>query len=367
MRIVIDPRQVFNNGFSVEDRRYISGCLAMLAKEKPQVEFCLLTNQKRMITEFAEVRATTISLKSSFSTFPGVSFLAARDLSKAIRGQKADILFTIGTPAGRDFGLPECCWLFESHLPGFKKPAIVKLVKSLLFTGSGDLQSLMSNNNQGIGGKTLAVPISAEEPTFALTWTEKENLKVKYAGGREFFITRSYFSEEDLMVVLKAFSRFKKKQQSNMQLLITGMKSDQYQAGFEKLDSYKFRNDVHVYPSLDANVFQQTTAAAYALIQPGNHTTGMGMLNALQMQVPVIVAEDPKIKEIGASSVLYATAGDYDSFSDQMSLVFKDEILRGDVIRKGKMQAQKFTPQQSISAIWNGLMRSLPEKMANSQ
>ena len=41
--------------------------------------------------------------------------------------------------------------------------------------------------------------------------------------------------------------------------------------------------------------------------------------------------------------------------AEQMRPVFKDEILRGDLIRKGKIQAQKFMPQPAVSAIWNGL------------
>ena len=147
-----------------------------------------------------------------------------------------------------------------------------------------------------------------------------------------------------------------------MQLLITGMKGDVHAASFEKLDTYKFRNDVHVYASLDANSFYQTTAAAYALIQPGDAGTCIGMLNALQAQVPVIALDDGKIRETCENSVSYAAADDFESFSEQMSLVFKDEMLRGDLIRKGKIQAQKFTVQQSISAIWNGLMRALPTK-----
>ena len=54
-----------------------------------------------------------------------------------------------------------------------------------------------------------------------------------------------------------------------MQLLITGMNGDTNHSGFEKLDTYKYRNDVHLYASLDDAAFYQTTASAYALILPG--------------------------------------------------------------------------------------------------
>jgi hypothetical protein len=366
MRIVIDSRTVFKNGFSVEDRRYIFGCLGFLAVEKPQADFCFLVDRKIMEVELTGLGFNIIAIKSSTSNFPGSSFWANRNLLKTIRAQKADLLFTIGTPLGRDFGLPECTWLFDSRLPLFKKSSL-QAVGSWLLTGPMRSKAILLERGLSGEEKIQAVPLSVEEARPILNWTEKENLKVKYAGGKEYFITRSFFSEDSLMLVLKAFSRFKKKQQSNMQLLITGMKGDRNHAGFEKLDTYKFRNDVHVYASLDEASFYQTTAAAYALILPETPGLGSGLLNAWQAQVPIMAGDEEELMQTGGTSVLYAAAGDLESFSDQMSLLFKDETLRGDLIRKGKIQAQKFKRQQSASAIWNGMMRAMSTITGNDQ
>ena len=179
MRIVIDPRPVFKNGFSVEDRRYISACLGMLVKEKPQTDFCLLTDRKSMAGELLAVGATVIPLPSASSIFPGSRFLAIRNLSKTILGQKADALFTIGTAAVMDFGLPECSWLFGSNLPPFKKHAQYQSVKSWLFTGSPDQKPMLLEKGLASHEKIQPVPLAAEDFPSTLTWTEKENLKVK--------------------------------------------------------------------------------------------------------------------------------------------------------------------------------------------
>ena len=50
---------------------------------------------------------------------------------------------------------------------------------------------------------------------------EKEAIKNKYSEGKEFFLFNSIFpGQEDFIDLLKSFSHFKKRQQSNFKLLL---------------------------------------------------------------------------------------------------------------------------------------------------
>src|SRR5450755_4519234 len=57
----------------------------------------------------------------------------------------------------------------------------------------------------------------------SLPWAETESIKTQYTGGRSFFLFIGNIGEQHHLVeLLKAFSSFKKWQQSNMQLVIAG-------------------------------------------------------------------------------------------------------------------------------------------------
>ena len=56
-----------------------------------------------------------------------------------------------------------------------------------------------------------------------ISFEKREKVKEEYADGNEFFLHAGNINEDkNLMNLLKAFSAFKKRQRSNMQLLIIG-------------------------------------------------------------------------------------------------------------------------------------------------
>ena len=70
-------------------------------------------------------------------------------------------------------------------------------------------------------------------------------MKGKYADGNEYFIyTGEIGSNKNLLNLLKAFSAFKKRQKSNMQLLIAGKPGWKYEEFLENLRLFRFKEEV---------------------------------------------------------------------------------------------------------------------------
>jgi glycosyltransferase involved in cell wall biosynthesis len=98
-----------------------------------------------------------------------------------------------------------------------------------------------------------------------MEWEEKEKIKEEYAGGTEYFLfTGDIYPPDHLITLLKAFSYFKKWQQSNMKLIMAGPANRKTEKLKEKLATYKYREDVIIIENPDPQTIQELTGAAYA-------------------------------------------------------------------------------------------------------
>ena len=189
--------------------------------------------------------------------------------------------------------------------------------------------------------------------------TEKEDVKAQYSNGKEYFLYQGLIStDQNIINLLKGFSLFKKRQQTNMQLLLAG-KIDWPANGFEeKLSAYKYRSDVQLISVSGVDEMAKLTGSAYALINPAAKPGfSIVQLHAICSAVPVITTSAEA--EPGGDAVLVADGEDPVTIANQMMLLYKDEILRSELIRKGNDLKKKFTANNVANTIWNCIQESV--------
>jgi len=160
--------------------------------------------------------------------------------------------------------------------------------------------------------------------------------------------------------LLKAFSAFKKRQKSNMQLLIAGKPSWKYEVFFESLRLFKFKDDVKILkdPSLEELV--KITGAAYAIIHPSLYeSAAIQPLEAMKSCVPVIASPKGAMPEIYGDAALYADTENFKDIAVKMMQLFKDENLRKELIEKGKIQAEKFNWNITAELLWESIEKCI--------
>lgn len=188
-----------------------------------------------------------------------------------------------------------------------------------------------------------------------LPYEEKELVKAKYSAGREYFIyTGSIHPRKNPINLLKAFSKFKKRQQSNMKLVFAGRlawKTDEFT---KLLSTFKFRNDVILTGYLDKNELAKVVASAYALVYP-SFFEGFAVppLEALQCGVPALVANNSAMPEVGGDAYLYIDPENPDDIAEKMMLIYKDEALRSRLIENGEKRLQLFSWDESAKKMWS--------------
>lgn len=182
----------------------------------------------------------------------------------------------------------------------------------------------------------------------------KKTVKEKYSGGKEYFIyVGAVHPRKNLMMLLKAFSVFKKRQQTTMKLVIAGRLAWNYKTFLHDLSNYKYRNDVVMTGYLPDEELAQVLGAAYALVYPSLYEGfGVPVLEAMQAGVPVITAVNSAMQEIAGEAALYADVTSFNSIANKMMRVFTDENLKLKLTADGLEVAKSYEWDKAATACW---------------
>ncbi len=213
------------------------------------------------------------------------------------------------------------------------------------------LQKVYANANN----KIYTIPLGLNKIEKTITQKDKENTLQQYTNGTAYFLFKgTTYTANNIVTLLKAFSIFKKRLQSSMKLLLLIEPSKNDLAITEKLTTYKYRDDVVWLQNISAEQEILITSAAYAIIQPAYveiYTTNL--LNAMQLSIPIACSNESFFTEYLSDAALYFNNTNENNIAEQMMLLYKDENLRNEHIKKGKQQATQFTWHNNATILWN--------------
>jgi glycosyltransferase involved in cell wall biosynthesis len=281
-------------------------------------------------------------------------------LPALLRKHKADIFLGINGCCSMNTQLPQCLLLSDGffsavhQLPGKKNARFVKkqlplfLDKATRIIATSNLcRAQIVNILPAAAEKTTVVYPAAGNGFSPMSQEEKELVKAQYANGKEYFLHGGAInSKSQLVSLLKAFSLFKKRQKSNMQLLLAGhinLPENELKA---TVSTYKYRDDVRLTGYHSTPIFARLLAGAYALV----HTsTGMQLpVEAMICGVPLIVTDTGAMQEICGEAALYINTTSPIAIAEQMMLVFKDENLRDSLVKKGNKQVEQYSAPAAV-------------------
>ncbi len=189
----------------------------------------------------------------------------------------------------------------------------------------------------------------------------KEKTKAKYSGSKEYFLYAGIIHpSRNLVNLLKAFSLFKKRQQSGLKLVICGKTAENYTSFSQGLKTYKYRDDVCVIDQLPLAEHLQLMAAAYAFVYPVlADDFSVSLIEAMKSHVPVITSEHSAMQEITAGAALYVNPENPQDIAEAMMRLYKDENGRNELIIKGSVAAQRYNSDKSAEQLWQTMQKAL--------
>jgi glycosyltransferase involved in cell wall biosynthesis len=200
----------------------------------------------------------------------------------------------------------------------------------------------------------LEVVHNAADPAFSpLDWSARQQAMERYAEGCAYFlVVGSIHPRKNLINLLKGFSIFKKRQRSNMKLVITGRMAWQNGDFEEMLSRYVYRADVKLTGYLPVDEMPALVGGAYALVYPSLwEGFGIPVLEAMQAGVPVLCSGNSSLPEVAGEAGLFFDPLQPEDIAAQLSRVYKDEPGRSVMIRRGLERASGFRWEASARRV----------------
>jgi len=283
-----------------------------------------------------------------------------RKLEKIVKKKQIDLLISLDEVCSLRSEIPQL--LLINNLPVYKRNARQFLQKAKrITTASNFLKKEIVDRYKLAEEKLNVIYQGIDKRYIPVSFEEKEKTKQKYTEGKEYFLYAGDVNpDKNLINLLKAFSFFKKRQKSNMQLIV--MSNNLTEAAFQdSLKTYKYREEVKLLLDLPFEERTKIMASAYAFVSPTLYEVFPDkIIAAMQCEVPVIANEMEVITEICANSVVYINAKNFEAIADKMMLLFKDENKRDEFITKGSKQASQYSTDKTADLLWQSIIKTTP-------
>jgi glycosyltransferase involved in cell wall biosynthesis len=333
---------------------FICRCLQHLAQQHPAYHFVVIGDRQDAIPAGSNTSFIFASPK-------GRSAIATRywydyQLPRIVKKQNADLWLALDGACSLRSRVPQLLFMSDtrflqktSPLPRkqssfYRNRTAAALTKAAAVITPSEFSKKQLIETYGQAQEKITVCYPVPGPLFhAVSWEQKEIIKEKYADGKEYFLFPGAIDPaSNLHLLLKAFSLFKKRQKTNMLLLIAGPVTVGYTQFTEDLRTYKFRNEVKLTGNLPVEEMASVTAGAYALVLPLTYRDhALPVWEAMQCEVPVLAGNNSAFPELGGDAALYADTADMNDMAQHMMLLFKDESERDRLIQAGREQVRE--------------------------
>jgi glycosyltransferase involved in cell wall biosynthesis len=270
-------------------------------------------------------------------------------LPAVLRKHKADVFLSMECICSLRTKIPQCLLvsdlsflqssqLMKKKQTGFYKkfmPAFLAKAKTIATISAYSKKTIADYYKIAAAGITVVHPC-IDDIFKPLDWKEQEIIKEKYTEGKAYFLCSS---NSNLINLLKAFSFFKKRQKSNMLLLIAGDADESFK---KELKSYKFRDEVRLLKNLAQEDLAKITAAAYAMVHPVWYDDmALPVLQGMQCGVPVVTSKTEPLPSVFGEAALYFNPENHEDIAQKMMLVFKDEGKVKELVKAGNELMQQ--------------------------
>jgi len=203
----------------------------------------------------------------------------------------------------------------------------------------------------------------ADEAYKVISKEERESIKQKYTGGKDYFLyVSALHPRKNVKRLLLAFDKLKDGSGSDIKLVLVG---PEYFKNSEMMDVYKamkHKQDVVFTGRLNVAELCKVTGAAFALTYI-SYFEGFGIpiIEAMQCDIPVIASGVTSMPEVAGDAALIVDPFSVDAIAKAMLDILQSESLRQKLIEKGRVRRDFFSWDKTASLTWNAIEKSVEE------
>jgi glycosyltransferase involved in cell wall biosynthesis len=365
MLILLDCRPLQKAGSDRERSRFIWSVAAALSR-KEGIEWLLLMDHRYKAGSVPDLPASsTLLVERALPGRAGWRLWYDWQIPRLAQKHKVDLIMLTGGTAAGQVRAPQLIWMpartnpeemgsrqYDQPLYLPRLEESMRRAESVFCFSEKDRVWLGEAGRTGTG-KVIALWPSPSEGLYISDGPEREMVKTEYANGKEFFFADvTGADEEGVLTLLRAFSLFKKRQLSNLQLVIAGEKM---RGIMERLGTYKYRKDLHWHRLTD-EASKRCMAAAYAaLLLFDGESLGRPVHDAWKTGVPVIVHPGGRLLEIAGNAALSTGDGNAAGLAGAMMSLYKDEALRSNLIARGFSRLGELGSHPPAAQVWSAI------------
>jgi glycosyltransferase involved in cell wall biosynthesis len=165
----------------------------------------------------------------------------------------------------------------------------------------------------------------------------RDVVRYQYTQGDAYFLCTAPIHESaNIIPLLKGFSQFKKRTNSNIKLVLTGVKGEFSKGILQAIETYKYRNDLVFLDKLTASDQRDLLCSAYALVHPCRwERFGVPIMDALKAGVAVLTAEKSSMSELAGMAGMFFNEEDGAEIGEKLIRIYNDEQMRSEMIGTG--------------------------------
>jgi len=168
---------------------------------------------------------------------------------------------------------------------------------------------------------------------------------------------------KNLITLLRAFTLFKDRFDSDISLVIVGGSGWKNKALATVLNNHPYKNAIVLTGFVDRNdmpaIYSQCSTFVYPSIYEG---FGLPLIEAMACGAPCISANNSSLPEVGGDAALYFKTKDPISLSKTIYRVISNHKLQKELMFASKKQAEKFTWTKYVNEFLNVIDNKIPKK-----
>jgi hypothetical protein len=219
----------------------------------------------------------------------------------------------------------------------YQNETLKKIIKTstVLFVQNDFLKEKLLTINKPDNQKLTTAFPGPLYPNLFLDYQKKTEIKNNYSDGKEYFLIDEDFDSTNIIMLLKAFSIFKKWQQSNMKLFIV-VNNKNATILSKLISNYKHRSDVQTIENSHTKINEIRFSAYAAIFLNTKGIFSMKAMSFLENEIPIFMPTEESFKNSFEKCSLFFYNNEQ-SIAENLILLYKDEMLRNRLIENGKV------------------------------
>ena len=192
-------------------------------------------------------------------------------------------------------------------------------------------------------------PLSAEE---------KQQAQRQYAEGQPYFLyVGAIHPRKNTHRLIEAFSRFKRRTDAAVKLLIAGRFAWQAGPVKEAFEASAFQEDIQFLGFVPDEDLPRLMGGAFCFVYPSLFEGfGLPLLEAMHCDVPLISSRSSSLPEVAGEAALLVDPLNIEELTGALLRVYEEEGLRCRLVEAGREQRRKFSWERTAEVVYKSLI-----------